>query len=59
MHFYLELSKIVERNTEERHNLTKARIGTGKLVSIEMEKNRPICGNEAARKKGRTWGKRK
>lgn len=54
MHFYLELSKIVERNTEERYNLTKAGIGTGKLVSIEMEKNRPICRNEAARKKART-----
>jgi len=43
MHFYLELSKISERNTKETHNLTKARIGAGKLYSMEMEKNRPIC----------------
>ena len=38
MHFYLELSKISERTTEERDKLTKARIGTGKLYSMEIEK---------------------
>ena len=43
MHFYLELSKISERNTKETYNLTKARIGAGKLYSMDMEKNRPIC----------------
>lgn len=42
MHFYLELSKFSERNMEETYNLTKARIGTEKLYSKEMEKNRPI-----------------
>lgn len=42
-HFYLELWKISERSTEETYNLTKARIGTGKLYTVQMERNKPIC----------------
>ena len=41
--FIWSFTKISERNTKETHNLTKARIGAGKLYSMEMEKNRPIC----------------
>ena len=32
MHFYLELSKISERNTKETYNPTKARIGDRKII---------------------------